>query len=716
MEGDDRISTTAYAPSVQTQTTTTTSTTLPSAAEVVLESFVETQRKFTNGKTNGGKNDKEVRLFPDLHTHLIGMGDAAFWEKIMRDVIPNILVSAHKGDHSRIDFVEGGESAAICSFAKLDELNTALRAETKPAFYTELEKHKKDMVPSMPFTFDVVYSVQSLCKAIGRTEPMVKKETPSEEELLEMRGWVLKTLSSANSRDNPLTTTITKLFRWFLVFNARRQRFEKRFGITNTSLVNRFFSDAKNRGALRSFFETNNSHDNRSSPHLHQQRNALKHDMISQYPIVLDVLLRCVLNTYADTGVNYVEFSIGFEDLVERPWMFLHLSPRAVQEPLHFGNWSIPVLHRRVTYRYLAAFNRREVDKLCRLKTDSDADFVASSAIFFFQHDETTATCSVKPEYFRKHRDRLEVLKQRFKESRSHSGENGVVRPLHDMCVGLDYFGHELYHPHCSFALDVFVNFLLKERERRDGRFGFRIHVGDFFHLKDLRESLMDVHMGVVAMAICRILARYEKEGLLNPTATNCPPPIRIGHGSEFLRYLNQDLNCIPVLTANSSALAKLRNSILKALKKLRQLRIPIEVSPSSVEHIERTTAPLGNRLNPVSDLLQHEFRVVVCTDNEYVCPSALGHRQCLAAELIRASRQLQGFEAKSLLENYTHAAFGMREEVLPHRRVNDKRTSARAVQTDGESVSCFGGVETLRSRVLVSRCFSLCSLTQMCW
>ena len=203
------------------------------------------------------------------------------------------------------------------------------------------------------------------------------------------------------------------------------------------------------------------------------------------------------------------------------------------------GTFTVPPLVNTVTFRYLAGFGRQNVHQECKLNTKLKLKQLTQNASSFLD-----AETGVKTDYFKAHLDKLDLLKAAFAQSRGRAPTK--MRPLHDMCVGLDYFGDEMFYPHCSFAHVDFVNFLLEERDARNNHFGFRIHAGELFKYKNAR--FMDIHMGVVSANIEFILTKYENQlgrvdALLgNEIPTDVPPPIRIGHGqfsvvppSEFI-------------------------------------------------------------------------------------------------------------------------------------------------------------------------------------
>ena len=213
------------------------------------------------------------------------------------------------------------------------------------------------------------------------------------------------------------------------------------------------------------------------------------------------------------------------------------------------GTFTVPPLVKTVTFRYLAGFGRRNVDDRCKLNPRYPEDYLAHSVHVVLEPGEAGA--GVRQKFIERHLRKLAILKAAFGQSRDRPATK--VRPLHDMCVGLDYFGDEMHYPYCSFAHVDFVNFLLGERRRRNNHFGFRIHAGELFNFKNAK--FMDVHMGVVSANVYFILTKYEEylkhmDPLLADIPTDVPPPIRIGHGKFFFgRPLKVYLSSLLVIT-----------------------------------------------------------------------------------------------------------------------------------------------------------------------
>ena len=630
-----------------THTSATTTATAPAAActnkssaEKEVDKFLEQQKAAKKIQT----------IFPDLLVHLMGMGDADFWvNDIMGQVIP-FLEGEAPADFQWVEHLEEGLPSA--KFCDLDSLAKRLRASDKPNFQSKL-KAEKEKDSETPFTFDVVYSVQALCKGLGIDDSAVNAYDFDKVNRLDF---------DKADRDRMQQKVLSELsfpgdgnahFGFFLIFNAREQRFERRYGITNTSMMSCSTPDV-----VRSFFQINwekvRANDGiKFTPEFYQQWMCMKDEMYSQYPIILDVLIQCMLDRYVAVGVNYAEFSVGVKDLVYRPWIFVHLShPNA---PAQFGQFQVPRVPPTITFRYLAAFNRCDVDKRCYWnEVDSLPEMTAKMALVF---DENSG---VKAEYFRKHLVTLDVIKRKFKESRD-SNTNNIVSPLHEMCVGLDYVGDERRLPHCSFAHTDFITFLWDEREKRNGHFGFRIHAGE---VQNPNELVQTVHMGVVSTVVCRILGQYcwlwkKHYPTMSEVPTNCPPPLRIANGMGFFADSQR-----PTSSTVPKTVVQFRTRIHMALSELRRLQIPLEVNPSGSTYLTGNPKAVSKM---IFTLLANKFRVVVGSGNDGVCPTALENYHSVAAELIRVVRHfetgfvLQRHHVEALLKSYAFASFGHR-------------------------------------------------------
>ena len=621
---------------------------------------------------------KEKIFLSDLHTHLMGNGGYHFWyDIIMGKVIPQLA----RGDPQWCDFLGDYEP----SYADLDGVVTRLNSPNKSV---EFEKAKKRALQKaneqriVMFCDDVVYSVQNLYKGLCLTEDVIGSKDPHDKNI-HMRDLVLARL--LRPRQHLSSHDAEKLFQYFLVFNARDQRFEVRFGITNTEFLQAF--SGANGAVIRNFFEMTPGHGpadgatkkknffHQFTPEFYPGRYAVKDDMYSQYPIILDVLLRYSLDRYKHAGVRYVEFSVGFGDLITRPVIFTHLSSPKT-EPLNIGNYEVPPLPENVTFRYLAGFNRQQVVK-CQLSKGRTARESAYEAMFILDtlSKPNTRTEHRHNRYFYKHFKMLDTLNTTFRDSRREIGGN--IRRLHEMCVGLDYFGDEWLLPHCPFMHHQFIALLVQERQYRpNSDFGFRIHAGELNHFPP---GLMHVHMGIVSYTIWKILQRYEQT-MHDERPGDKPPPIRIGHGRGFYSYMDsEEYKTEPKEPTYANELQRMRSFIDLALNKMLIWRIPIEVTPTGDDFLQGKgqATPQTNQagyFNPhfMKRCLLNGFRVIVATDNDGIWSTDLSVGKemynSVAAELLlgadgaNASTALTVVQVDTLIENYRNSAFGIVE------------------------------------------------------
>jgi len=609
-------------------------------------------------------------ILPDLHTHLMGMGDFEFWKWIMLTVIPKYVVCRN---HRWIEHLE--DKSAAC-YSKLDELIVLLRQKEKPQFDKDRRSFASANVhgTDCSFTRDVVYNVATLCDAFGVTsenvlEVLRKPEGQmTDEDYGIMKRAVLTKLTTRRGINAGLQ------FKWYLVFNARKQKCEYRYGLTNTTLMKKF-NWTRNNDLFIQMFEMagfghahsaptssaiRQAYQQRFTREFYPRRYCMKDDMYSQYPTVLDILIRTQLDKYAKAGVNYVEFSVGFGDLVTRPWIFTHLSSPAGKLPV-----PVPRIPASIDFYYLAGFGRA-VSEYVKVDFSKPQDAVEKQA-----YQLASATSSA---LFQKHLDDLNRLKQEFGKSRKCSTTG--VPTLHQKCVGLDYFGDEHEFPHCSFALKKFTDFLFYERDERDGHFGFRIHAGELCQYHN--DWAFKLHMGVVSINIITILTAYKAHCNGQPQSSRGGkvPLIRIGHGIGFDMFLDE--GPVPLVDDGTYTHGQLLASkIPLALQMMKENKIPIEVCLTSNSVLQATEqAGDAERASGVFNLdftqrcLERNHRVIMCTDNDGIWPIKYSSSQkeylSVPAELFRAvaganpDTALEVHEVAKLLSNYVHANFGV--------------------------------------------------------
>lgn len=267
---------------------------------------------------------------------------------------------------------------------------------------------------TLHWTFDVVYSLKTWMRVLNVDTVQL----------------VQNILGLDNQND---------LLQKWIVFNARTQFFEYRVGFTNQQLLGYLDPKVQNssnlRGVLKRCFsmltadgkppshnEAKAFHD-KFTPEFYPMRYELKDDIYSQYLQTLDLLLNHVLHeVYAPSGVKYVEFSVGFNDLITRPWVFHHLASKPDARP------GTPT----PTFRYLAAFGRQHSPLLLDDSPPESLPDPLSEALYS------------------SYVDKLATLKVNVRHP-----------PLQQVLVGLDYVGDEKNHPYCPFGLKSFTDFVM---------------------------------------------------------------------------------------------------------------------------------------------------------------------------------------------------------------------------------------------------------------
>lgn len=220
------------------------------------------------------------------------------------------------------------------------------------------------------FSWDVVYSLESLAKGFGL------KYNKDDRDLLQ---------ASIEERLGVFVGSLfdRSPFRYYTIWNARKQEFQLVYGVQNVDLVRCMDGTSAAHVAatahLRNAFsmcrsdgspaETVDFHLFRQAftPEFYPRRYALKDSLYEQRLDVLAQLLSFVLQRYASCRpmVGYVEFSFGVSDIA-RPHV---LDVLAYSEPpSKFGalldKKFFPWIKRepRVTYKFLAGFSRERLN------------------------------------------------------------------------------------------------------------------------------------------------------------------------------------------------------------------------------------------------------------------------------------------------------------------------------------------------------------------
>lgn len=298
----------------------------------------------------------------ELHTHLLGMGSYEFWvNKVMCNAIPMILrKEVEARTHAGHDYPESTFAILADRFLLKENLTwkkllsdfelegdlNEHSSVTREALTNWLKKswtlfvrnqrveYNMDLSSTfdyLNFTFDVVYSEELLLRAmIGFDKDFeeMKNNGNDQDNLLIIENFI----------SNPaINVEFKHCFQYYTIFNVRKAKFEKLFGITNNDLIKMLEIDKSyGRRSERAKtiiariqncfsmldpngnFASQQSLDNfrgKFTPCFYPMRYSLKDSIYEQHPIILSYLLNTVCWHYYENGVGYVEFSVGIKDL-----------------------------------------------------------------------------------------------------------------------------------------------------------------------------------------------------------------------------------------------------------------------------------------------------------------------------------------------------------------------------------------------------------------
>lgn len=457
----------------------------------------------------------------ELHTHLMGMGSWEFWiDKIMKKYIPEQFEST-KNQLNKLEFYQ--DITNLNHKSVIDEIPTFPQQKIdesilkQPQFYSRCSKEVQDKIDNenkLRFTTDVIYAIETFKRVLD-----------------------IQDIEEISNRFGNINGFKNDLEQEWTIFNARTQLFEIRKGISNDQLLKYLkghehkilpvlkncFSMLEPNGKPAEKHTIHQLYQGKFTPEFYPRRFQLKDDMYSQYLGILDQLLHHVLDQYYESGVGYVEFSIGFGDLIERPWVFKHLYNVALKE-------------KRVISRFLIGFNRLFTPELS-------------------QYQDPISHCFDKKIY-QDHLKQLERLKQKLANSES-------AQELMRYVVGFDYMSDEKNRPFCPFGLDEFIQFITECRFEHNSKFGVRYHCGEMKF--DLSKSSHFVHIEIT----CTIIKKIIESDI----------PLRLGHGIAFLAF-EQDLN------KPQNYLSSSIQKIVETIKILKDKRIPLEINLRSNEFL----------------------------------------------------------------------------------------------------------------------------------
>ncbi|CAF3391108.1 unnamed protein product [Rotaria socialis] len=595
----------------------------------------------------------------ELHTHLLGMGNASFWvDTILTDrrILPT-------QDH----FMKKNQSSLRRDLGPLiwnDSIQQFIGSEQVFNFFGYLSSHDsllpeyKDMKPFCDliseefekkkdhhkltykenFSYDVVFSLENMVKGLGlkQNQPRDMLQCVIEEKL------GIYTRSDWNHHF---------FFKYWIIFNAREQKLEIIYGmqaadlrmlIGETKSIDKLGNTAKRdaRAHIINAFSMMNSdgteprsvdfHSFRGAftPEFYPRRFALKDSLYTQRLDLLVYLLQHVLHRYSTCvpPVKYCEFSVGCGDLT-RPWMLDVLSTFCIREELHGSFKSLidkncfPWLKAstselKVDYRFLAGFNR-QIEPINDSYTPDEAIPFLFEAPHFVIHalfKEFYLTDNQKPTLlFRKQVQQLKAMKT----------QKDTNPKFLNLVVGLDALGDELGHPCCPFVAHEFIEFV-RDARKHNRTFGVRIHAAE--NAPFIRPDLPGYRLFAAHMYILYRCIDFLKRKL----QTN----IRVGHGIAFDKLLsikNYKFRKSSVLVAQMKRDAK---SVFS--------EIPFEVNITSNFYLLGGAIRNVKKEKPLSNLYDIEVPVVLSTDNDGILPidrCDLGHysHHSLAAEYCRA-------------------------------------------------------------------------------
>lgn len=538
-------------------------------------------------------NARENRLFSELHTHLTGMGSYEFWiDEVMENVIPDLVKKKELEwyeNKGQLSFSTAINAAFMPNFGCDGILSIKFIGENLLHLCEEKLKGKLQAGNmNFRFTYDVVYGLENyLFKAFNVTTP---------DEVANITG-----LDVHEFTGKP-----------YIVWNARKQQFEERTGITNTRLMallkekrgkgsdlekslKNCFTMLGTEGDLANDQAIKKLYQNKFSPEFFPMRYAMKDAMYEQYLEVLDVLIEhIIMKMFNPSGVGYVEFSVGHGDMT-RPWVFKRLYKAAAK----FQRIGIDI-------RYLVGFQRN----------DKNSPSLAAELGKGKGLPELLKMCNDKS-YFTEHLSMLQKI-------RSLTEDEQAAKIYFQFVVGFDYLSDEKDRPFCPFALEEFTDFVKDCRIKHNSRFGLRYHCGEL-HFDKAKVNEHSHHMAISGHTITKILEAF-------PPSFPEASPLRIGHGVGFL-FFEQRFG-----VEQKEMLSPIDKEVLGAVAMMGQRNVAVEVNLLSNGML--VVGHLNDELT-VKRLMDMHIPVVICTDNDgiwIVDVTYNGKRYCsIAGEFARA-------------------------------------------------------------------------------
>ncbi|CAF1171978.1 unnamed protein product [Rotaria sordida] len=507
--------------------------------------------------------EKQESLY-ELHTHLMGMGNASFWvHNILTDRAklptqqdfknyPNIRLHLgplvwDKEGRKFIDrevtrnFFDGMINSQDLELLRASITYDAALENLISEMFVQKLKYR-ELTFENDFSYDMVLLLDDLAKGFGIKENQ-------ERDMIQAMVEEKLGIHTRKDWEKPF-------FKDWIIFNARKQKLQIAYGIQAENLrmliggtkpIDELTDPAQRdaRSHIINAFSMMNAdgrepcsadfHSFRGAftPEFFPRRFALKDSIYTQRLDLLALLLKNALHRFSTClpPVKYCEFSVGCGDLT-RPWVFDVLSTFSKNSSFTakfktlVDNGQFPWLKmddqtQNIEYRFLAGFNRR----ILRISNAYLPD-EAVTLLFEMPHH---AIHLMLTEFHRADKKRpTNLFKEQVEQLHRMKEETKSNQSFFDLVVGLDLFGDELGYPYCPFIAHEFLQFIQDAREK-NSNFGVRIHCAE--NVPFIRPNLSGYCLFAAHMYIVYRCLDFLKRKLKSN--------IRVGHGIAFDKILS---------------------------------------------------------------------------------------------------------------------------------------------------------------------------------
>jgi hypothetical protein len=549
----------------------------------------------------------------ELHTHLLGMGNHEFWINTLtnRAILPTndqfrdgIDLRRRLGplvwfqnrflDRQRtVDFFDQLRLHPNENFDGEDDEAITLRNLNTPELHREMEHRNLSFADN--FSYDVIISMEKFAHAFSLSNPNLNIVQTTIEEKLGV-------YTHATDRTLP--------FKYWIIFNARKQKIEILYGMTAEKLreliggysaIENIDNPAKRdaRAHIINAFSMCNAdgtmprsidyHSFRGqfTPEFYPRRFALKDSLYEQRLDILALLLQHVLRRYQTCfpPVKYCEFSVGVGDLSKaHVFDILRSFPShdhvnssserlrenvktAFHDIIEDFPWLTDKSKNEVKYRFLAGFDRQLVNLDRDTNNDTKKSEKQERAIQLLAEAPQLAIHYMLNEIIRSEADdNSKLFDPLIKRLANLEEVANKIPSFYDWVVGLDLCGDELGFPYCPFVAKEFIKHV-KTQRKWNPNYGLRIHGGE--NVAVIHSTLPGYHLFVAHMYIVLLSIEYLKQKLLYG--------IRVGHGIAFNIIFNYDAPNESSSRKSSVLMAEMKELSRKILQ-----NIPLEVNITS--------------------------------------------------------------------------------------------------------------------------------------